>query len=397
MEGEGDTYHAQKRCWISCPLCEVTMQANSLPAHYRALHPGSMIPRAGDQPTDLAPEQANYLVSEPDKKAPIQCPVTLCSVNIVGGWYALRWHFFFRHTTCTIHIIKEGELLACHRCGFQCPLPHMAHKASALCLTGYNRRQQCNHTQAIILGRDFTPEFAAGDTTFDNVADFKYLGQWMSTNDSDITVVAQNIKKARQQWGQLCRLLTRHGANRWVMGLFYKATIQAVLLYGAETWTLTQPLRWQLCSFHHRCTRYLARMTTTQQEDGSWISPPSSVAHERAGLATIEEYIQRRVNTYLPFIQSPAIFRECRLSQPTQAAANHLIWWAAYPMPTPAMAEEMEEEGTQYLVDNNGEQGTGPLWWAAAYHTGNTEPTNEPVPAPDPFPLPRRWSPRCTT
>jgi len=138
-------------------------------------------------------------------------------------------------------------------------------------------------------------------------------------------------------------------------------------------------------------------MTTTQQEDGSWISPPSSLARERAGLASIEEYIQRRVNTYLPFIQSRAIFHECRLSQPTQAAANHPIWWAAYPMPTPAMAEEMEEEGTQYLVDDNVEQGTGPLWWAAAYHPGNMEPTNAPVPAPDPCPLPRRRSPRRTT
>jgi len=129
-------------------------------------------------------------------------------------------------------------------------------------------------------------------------------------------------------------------------------------------------------------------MTTTQQEDGSWISPPSRVAREWAGLASIEEYIQCRVNTYLPFIQSRAIFHECRLSQPTQAAANHPIWWAAYPIPPPATAEEMEEEGTQYLVDDNVKQGTGLLWWAAAYHAVGTEPTNEQVPTTNPFPPP---------
>jgi len=65
--------------------------------------------------------------------------------------------------------------------------------------------------------------------------------------------VTQNILKARMQWGQLSQLLTRRGASQCLMGLFYKATIQAVLLHGAKTWTLMQPLLRLLCSFHHRC------------------------------------------------------------------------------------------------------------------------------------------------
>ena len=157
----------------------------------------------------------------------------------------------------------------------------------------------------------------------------------MSANDSDAMAVAQNLKKARQRWGQLCRLLTRKHANRCVMGLFYKATVQAVLLYGAETWNLTQPLLRMLRSFHHRCARYLARMTITQLENGEWVCPSSTVAWEQVGLATIEEYIQRRVNTFLPFIRSRTIYRECRLSQATQAAANHPIWWASHPALAP--------------------------------------------------------------
>jgi len=76
------------------------------------------------------------------------------------------------------------------------------------------------------------------------------------------------------------------------MGLFYKAMVQAVLLYGTETWNLTQPLRRLLCSFHHQYARYLARMTITQLDNGDWVSPPSAVAWEWAGLATIKEYIQ---------------------------------------------------------------------------------------------------------
>ncbi len=80
----------------------------------------------------------------------------------------------------------------------------------------------------------------------------------MSANDSDAMAVAQILKKARQWWGQLCHLLTRKHANQRVMGLFYKATVQVVLLYGAETWNLMQPLLRMLRSFHHRCACYLA-------------------------------------------------------------------------------------------------------------------------------------------
>jgi len=202
-----------------------------------------VIPNPCDQPPWPAPGQpVDYLVSKPDRKADIQCPVETCGVVMAGGWYGLRRHFFFRHHTCTLTIIEEEELPACERCSFQCPLPHGRHQASGLCQAGYDRCNRRTTTQAIILNRDFAPEFTAGGTNLENVMDFKYLGRWMSADDSNTTAVVQNLKKARQRWGQLCRLLTRKHANRRVMGLFYKAMVQAVLLYGAETWNLTQPL-----------------------------------------------------------------------------------------------------------------------------------------------------------
>jgi len=120
------------------------------------------------------------------------------------------------------------------------------------------------------------------------------------------------------------------------MGLFYKATVQSVLLYGAETWTLTKPLLRMLRSFHHRCARYLARTKNVQLPDGTWTIPPSVEVRQKAGLHSIETYLQRRVDTFLPFIQSRAIYRACQTSRATQAAANHPCWWAAYPLLPPA-------------------------------------------------------------
>jgi len=51
-----------------------------------------------------------------------------------------------------------------------------------------------------------------------------------------------------------------------------------------------------------------------------------------AGLHLIQTYIKHRVETFLPFIQSQAIYRECQTSRTTQAAARHPVWWAAFPL-----------------------------------------------------------------
>jgi len=174
-----------------------------------------------------------------------------------------------------------------------------------------------------------------------------------------------------------------------------------VLLFGAKTWNLTQPLLQMLRSFHHCCACYLARMTITQLENGDWVCPSSTVARERAGLATMEEYIQRWVNMFLPFIQSRTIYRECWLSQATQAAANHLVWWASHPALAPTDTTAPETTATD-LAD--GMIPTEPLWWAAAYHVDTAaKPNLEPDAATKPdsmidmFLPPRRQSPRRET
>ena len=41
---------------------------------------------------------------------------------------------------------------------------------------------------------------------------------------------------------QSCRILTRDGATPMVSGMFYKAVVQSILLFGLETWVLIMPL-----------------------------------------------------------------------------------------------------------------------------------------------------------
>ena len=97
--------------------------------------------------------------------------------------------------------------------------------------------------------------FKVGGEEIKRVREFKYLGRIVSEDDDDTPAIEANIKKARTKWAMFKRLLTRERASRRVMGHFYKAIVQSILLYGAETWLINpknmQKLRPNLRQIYH--------------------------------------------------------------------------------------------------------------------------------------------------
>ena len=57
--------------------------------------------------------------------------------------------------------------------------------------------------------------------------------------------------KARKIWGRLSRILSREGSDKRVSVNLFKAVVQAVLLFGAETWVLTPRIERALERFMH--------------------------------------------------------------------------------------------------------------------------------------------------
>ena len=53
----------------------------------------------------------------------------------------------------------------------------------------------------------------------------------------------------------MTRILIWEGANLKVSGLFVKAGVEAVLIFGAETWILTPRVERALNSFQHSFTQ----------------------------------------------------------------------------------------------------------------------------------------------
>ena len=93
--------------------------------------------------------------------------------------------------------------------------------------------------------------FKAYGKPIDTVNKFKYLGRVMTAGDDDWPAVAGNLVKARKSWGRLTRILSREGADKRVSGNFFKAVVQLVLLFGAETWVVTPRIERALESFMH--------------------------------------------------------------------------------------------------------------------------------------------------
>ena len=76
-------------------------------------------------------------------------------------------------------------------------------------------------------------------------------------------------------------------------GRFYVAVVQAVLLFGSETWVLNPRLNKSLAGFHHWAERRMAGMGPKTHPDGTWVYPPIGAALTMVGLEEIGVYITR--------------------------------------------------------------------------------------------------------
>ena len=77
-------------------------------------------------------------------------------------------------------------------------------------------------------------KFFAYGVELERVEFFKYLGQLIADDDENTQAVRGNLKKARRVWARISRVLRAENACPRVCGMFYKATVQSVLLFGSE-------------------------------------------------------------------------------------------------------------------------------------------------------------------
>ncbi len=103
---------------------------------------------------------------------------------------------------------------------------------------------------------------------------FKYLGRLLAQDDDDVQAVRQQIRKARGTWAHVGQMLRGENAKPRVAAKFYKAVVQSVLLYGSETWKLTETVLAWLEGFHiHAAYRMARKHKPRKGLFGNWIYP----------------------------------------------------------------------------------------------------------------------------
>ena len=229
------------------------------------------------------------------------------------------------HICADVKFPGEMPLEECSLCGMKVPSV-VKHAGTEMCSRRQERMEVREQIQANKDAKKI--QFTVDGNVLGRVDEFAYLGSLLGADEDDSwRAVSYNLRKARQRWGQISRILAREGATPRVMGYFYKAIVQAVLLYAAETWVLTERMMVALNTFHHRVARYIAGDHIQLLPNGEWELPRSEEVLEKSGLHTIEEYVRRRKQTITPWVRGRPIFERCLNSKPAWTNVNQKVRW----------------------------------------------------------------------
>ena len=144
------------------------------------------------------------------------------------------------------------------------------------------------------------------------VTSFKYLVPVLMAWDDNWPYVAGNLKKSRKNWTRMTRILVWEGADPRISGLFLKADVQAVLIFGSDIGVPTPRFGRALESFQHRFAwRITGRQPIIREEEG-WEYPPLALEMEEAGFDEIRVYILNRQNMVSQYIATQPIMDLCK-------------------------------------------------------------------------------------
>ena len=145
------------------------------------------------------------------------------------------------------------------------------HKSTEVCRIGSERkRRQLAETE---VRESAEMAFEVYGEQLQKIPSFKYLGRILMEGDDDWPAVAGNLGKARKSWGRMQRILSREGANKRASGNFFKAVVQQVLLFGAETWVVSPRMERAPSFFIHGAARRITGRQPQRGWDGKWFYP----------------------------------------------------------------------------------------------------------------------------
>ena len=162
----------------------------------------------------------------------------------------------------------------------------------------------------------------------EQVWEFRYLGRVLLKDDKDTVCIRGQLKRAWQQWQSVVHVLKQDGASAHTMTKFYIAIVQAVLLYGADLWTIARQDYAALERFHKRAAQHITRRHICKSAEGIWSYPDHAGILQSCRLHPINVYVERcrgTLHTYLDACKPEFINKVQALSRP--ARDPHRVLW----------------------------------------------------------------------
>lgn len=279
------------------------------------------------------------MISIPDDGGEkVQCPRTdqegnLCCPMMLGSSRQARDHYQRRHENHAIFVIQDMEFYPkCTRCHAQYKhsTGFVKHRESQRCAQFTERVRKATQEQTRLEAYAF--QFSLGGEHIERVPSFTYLGRVLQENDQDEEAIRARIRLATTAWRNISRVLHREGADIKVKSTFYRTIIQAVLLYGSESWTLTRTYRKMVDRFHKSAARRMAGVYPIEITEGEWTWPRSATYFKTCNLQTATDYICKRQATTRSWMEENrsiwmrALEEEAHLNK-VQGTQVRTYWW----------------------------------------------------------------------
>ena len=155
---------------------------------------------------------------------------------------------------------------------------------------------------------EFSLEEGEGEDRAENVMTFRNMGRPLEQTGDDWTAVRRKIMRARLVWGILGTLLRREGVDPRVTAMFYRAVVQAVLLYGSETLVLSAAMERKVEGAHTGFLQQITGKRARRLGDGTWKTPGAEGVREAAATQSDMTYIGRRQATVAQWVALHPLF-----------------------------------------------------------------------------------------
>ena len=110
-------------------------------------------------------------------------------------------------------------------------------------------------------------------------------------------------------------------------GLMYKALDRLVLMYGSDSWVMTEAILQVLEDVHHQVYRPITVITATRGVGREWEYPPVVAALEASGLNPIMDYIRRRQSTIAENFAFRPVYKICVKAGRKPGTSQRVKWW----------------------------------------------------------------------